>query len=129
MPPPRDARPGLGRAGPRMPAMAWPCLLLLLLNLFAGWARAGSYEAKLPDGLFNDPDMCRHVACGSVLPQATRFGLREGNPAFVRGYRGQGDQQQQNAVIHPRPIQLLHFAPSRIIPAGAPAPPPVRQFR
>lgn len=55
--------------------LAWP----------AHQAWADSYEAALPEALYTDPDMCRHAPCASVLPQATHFGLREGQPAFVRG--------------------------------------------
>lgn len=69
-------------------------LMLLLCGLFANVAWAGSYEAELPAGLFDDPDMCRHAPCASVLPQATHFGLREGNPAFVRGLRKQDGREQ-----------------------------------
>lgn len=66
--------------------------LLLLLVAFVlclgiAPARAASYESELPEALFTDPDMCRHTACDSVLPQATRFSLRQGNPPFVKGLR------------------------------------------
>lgn len=88
----RASHPGIARRTRRASAMGWPCLAFLLLCLVAGWVRAGSYEAQLPEALFTDPDMCRHVACDSVLPHATRFGLREGNPAFVRGMREEGGE-------------------------------------
>lgn len=66
--------------------------LIRLLAAFALWmtatlAHAGAYESDLPADLFTQPDLCRHTSCESVLPQATRFSLREGNPSFVRGFR------------------------------------------
>ncbi|GAA5073252.1 NosR/NirI family protein [Lysobacter panacisoli] len=62
-------------------------LASLVLCFASGLVRAASYESELPPALFSDPDMCRHTACDSVLPQAMRFSLREGNPAFVKGLR------------------------------------------
>ncbi len=55
--------------------------------LSGGRARAGSYEAELPAALFASPDLCRYAPCASVLPQAERFSLRKGQPAYVEGLR------------------------------------------
>jgi NosR/NirI family nitrous oxide reductase transcriptional regulator len=59
----------------------------LALLMTATLAHAGAYESELPAALFTQTDLCRHTSCESVLPQATRFSLREGNPSFVRGFR------------------------------------------
>ncbi len=59
------------------------CLLAVLLPFVA----AGSaYEAPLPAGLTSDPDMCKHVRCADVLPGATGFSPRKGQPPYVEGY-------------------------------------------
>lgn len=68
--------------------------IALFLCLWTGLAQAGSYEAELPQAMFSDPDLCRYAPCASVLPQATRFGMREGNPAFVRGLRDAGGREE-----------------------------------
>ncbi len=65
----------------------------MLLLACCAIAHAGSYEADLPQGIYGDPDLCRYAPCSSVLPQATHFGLREGNPAFVRGLRKEGGRE------------------------------------
>ncbi|WP_337245510.1 4Fe-4S binding protein [Luteimonas sp. gir] len=73
--------------------LAW--LVLGLWVVVAGVAHAGSsYEAELAQALFVDPDLCRHAPCASVLPDAQRFSLREGNPAFVRGVRDEADGER-----------------------------------
>ncbi len=68
--------------------------IALFLCLWTGLAQAGSYEAELPQAMFSDPDLCRYAPCASVLPQVTRFGMREGNPAFVRGLRDAGGREE-----------------------------------
>lgn len=74
-----------------------PFLLLVLgagcAGLAAPPARASAYEAALPAGIHSDPDLCRHVACGEVLPGAETFSPRRGDPPYVEGYRGTGAQR------------------------------------
>ncbi|MDR1075393.1 MAG: 4Fe-4S binding protein [Xanthomonadaceae bacterium] len=68
--------------------------LLCALTGIASASSQTSYEAALPDQLFTGPDLCRYAACDSVLPQAQRFSLREGNPAFVKGLRERDGQEE-----------------------------------
>ncbi|QGZ42669.1 4Fe-4S binding protein [Pseudoduganella flava] len=60
------------------------CLLLLAVTLMP--ARAAVYDAELPPGLMHGPDLCAFAACGDVLPGATRFSERVGNPQYVKAY-------------------------------------------
>lgn len=85
-PPPCAGQPG----GDRW----WRGWLVACLCLLAGLAQASSYEAELPAALFADPDLCRHAPCASVLPQAERYSLRQGNPAFVKGLRDRNGQEE-----------------------------------
>ncbi|MBB5018487.1 NosR/NirI family nitrous oxide reductase transcriptional regulator [Chitinivorax tropicus] len=65
------------------------CLLLCLL-LFSSVATASTYDVTLPATLATDPDLCRLVDCGSVMPNAVRFSQRKGNPAYVEAYAKDG---------------------------------------
>ncbi len=68
----------------------------LLTTLVAAPARATVYDAELPDGVLHGPDLCQHAPCAAVLPEATRFSQRKGEPAYVeayaRGPHGGGEQ-------------------------------------
>jgi len=60
------------------------------LLLGAGAARAGAYEAHLPEDLATAPDLCARVPCTEVLPGATTFSERKGQPPYVEAYAGEG---------------------------------------
>jgi NosR/NirI family nitrous oxide reductase transcriptional regulator len=60
------------------------CLLSLLLSAPLSWGSA--YEAPLPEGLKTDPAMCKYLNCADVLPGATLFSDRKGQPPYVEGY-------------------------------------------
>ncbi|AVR88370.1 nitrous oxide reductase maturation protein NosR [Thauera aromatica K172] len=47
---------------------------------------ASAYEAKLPPELNTAPALCDYVPCGEVLPGATHFSERKGQPRYVEGY-------------------------------------------
>eukprot|EP01030_Chromulinospumella_sphaerica_P010397 gene10397-10202_t len=49
-------------------------------------AQATVYDAELPEGLMHGPDLCAHAACKDVMPQATRFSQRMGNPQYVQAF-------------------------------------------
>ncbi|MDP3086190.1 MAG: 4Fe-4S binding protein [Rubrivivax sp.] len=59
-----------------------------------GLARAGAYEAQLPDDLHSTPDLCARVACTEVMPGATQFSERKGRPPYVEAYAGQGQARR-----------------------------------
>ena len=59
------------------------CLLSLLLSAPLSWGSA--YEAPLPEGLKTDPAMCKYLNCADVLPGATLFSDRKGQPPYVEG--------------------------------------------
>ncbi|WP_349609449.1 4Fe-4S binding protein [Cupriavidus sp. DF5525] len=58
----------------------------LLGGLSATTAHAGAYEAALPPELATAADLCALVSCAEVLPGATRFSPRKGQPPYVEGY-------------------------------------------
>ncbi|CBL47340.1 Nitrous oxide reductase transcription regulator [gamma proteobacterium HdN1] len=76
-------------------AAAWLVALVLSMFFLSNFAYAGAYEAKLAPELFSDPDMCRYTSCQEVLPGATRFTVRKGQPPYVEGWDGEG----ANAVL------------------------------
>ncbi|APR03430.1 NosR/NirI family protein [Thauera chlorobenzoica] len=45
-----------------------------------------AYEAHLPPELSTTPALCDYVPCGEVLPGATHFSERKGQPRYVEGY-------------------------------------------
>ena len=65
-------------------------LLVSSLLLTASPASAASsslaYDAVLPAEIASDPDLCKYVACTSVMPGATRFSPRKGRPFYVEAY-------------------------------------------
>lgn len=54
----------------------------------------GSYEAPLPSQLSSDPDLCAYAPCAEVFPEANRFSVRKGRPAYVEAYRDENSQQK-----------------------------------
>ena len=63
-------------------------LLLACTTLAAApGAFAGSYEAALPAQLHADPDLCAYAPCNEVMPDATSYSKRMGNPAYVEAYK------------------------------------------
>lgn len=64
----------------------WLIFALYITGLFPLSALASSYEAPLPAQLSTDPDLCAHVPCKDVLPNAERFSTRKGKPAYVEAY-------------------------------------------
>ncbi|WP_116383918.1 4Fe-4S binding protein [Cupriavidus taiwanensis] len=67
---------------------------LLSLGLVSP-AHAGAYEAELPPQLATAPDLCALVPCAQVLPGATHFSARMGQPPYVEGYRtGPGGKRE-----------------------------------
>ena len=62
-------------------------LAVLALSLGAASQAGGSaYQAKLPEGLATDPDLCALVACNEVFPGARSFSTRKGRPPYVEAY-------------------------------------------
>ncbi len=69
--------------------------LLALASLAAGGAIAETaYEAKLAPEVDTAPDLCAHVPCAEVLPGATSFSERKGQPKYVEGYTDEGGQRK-----------------------------------
>mgnify|MGYP000669206568 CR=1 FL=1 len=65
------------------------CVILLLCAQSVR-ALAGAYDAHLPDDLSTAPDLCARVPCRDVLPGATGFSERKGQPPYVEAYSGEG---------------------------------------
>lgn len=69
------------------------CVSLVLAWMLATPnASAGAYEAKLPSELNTAADLCRYAPCGEVVPGATRFSERKGQPFYVEAWVGEGAQ-------------------------------------
>lgn len=65
------------------------------------WALAagGAYEAQLPADLATAPELCARVPCADVLPGATAFSARMGQPPYVEGYAEQGGQRRKLGYV------------------------------
>ncbi len=81
------------------PAVFRNILLSLALVLPASAALADAYEAKLPDQLGTAPQMCDYVACGEVLPGATSFSERKGQPPYVEGYADENGAKRKVGYV------------------------------
>ncbi|WP_116379458.1 4Fe-4S binding protein [Cupriavidus taiwanensis] len=72
---------------------------LLSLGLLSP-AHAGAYEAELPPQLATAADLCALVPCAQVLPGATEFSQRMGQPPYVEGYRtGPGGTRERLGYV------------------------------
>ena len=94
-------RHGHGAASRCNRRSGWLYVLVLFghLLLGSGQVLAGSYEAELPPAMFASPELCRYAPCGSVLPEAERFSLRKGQPAYVEGIRQRGFQSERLGLV------------------------------
>jgi transcriptional regulator of nitric oxide reductase len=97
--------PGPPRAGRRrrvgwMPMTLFLRSLAIVVMALAGLVHvpaaraAGAYEAQLPDNLSTAPDLCALVPCREVLPGATQFSERKGQPPYVEAYAGEGSERR-----------------------------------
>ncbi|CAI09712.1 NosR/NirI family protein [Aromatoleum aromaticum] len=83
----------------KFPAVFRNILLSLALILPAFAALADAYEAKLPDELATSPKMCDYVACTEVLPGATSFSERKGQPPYVEGYVEENGEKRKIGYV------------------------------
>ena len=74
-------------------------ILSVLFLLLARPGFASIYEQELPDQLFSQPEMCKWTDCGGVLPGATEFSARKGNPPYVEGYASDGHTRQLKGYV------------------------------
>jgi len=67
---------------------AFRTLLLVVTSLIVARAALAqtAYEASLPAGIDTAPALCELVSCGEVLPGATFFSERKGQPRYVEGF-------------------------------------------
>ena len=69
--------------------------LLAVTTLLPQSASAESaYEAKLPPEVNTAPALCDYVPCKEVLPGATSFSERKGQPPYVEGYAEENGQRK-----------------------------------
>ncbi|MBT9498606.1 MAG: regulatory protein NosR, partial [Zoogloea sp.] len=68
-----------------------PCFASVLLS---GTALADTYEVKLPPELSTAPKMCDYTPCKDVMPGATSFSERRGQPPFVEAYKDEAGQKK-----------------------------------
>jgi len=72
------------------------CFAVFLLALgFSASAHAGAYEAALPPEISSAADLCALAPCTEVLPGATSFSTRKGQPPYVEGYRIGADGKRE----------------------------------
>lgn len=76
---------------PRFTARITAGLAALTLT---GSALADTYEVKLPPELTSSPKMCDYAPCKEVMPGATSFSERKGQPPFVEAYAEQNGQKK-----------------------------------
>ena len=74
-------------------------ILLCLAALLPAAAVADVYEAKLPDELNTAPKLCDYVPCAEVLPGATSFSERRGQPFYVEGYADENGAQRKLGYV------------------------------
>ncbi|MCK6395928.1 4Fe-4S binding protein [Zoogloea sp.] len=59
-----------------------------------GSALADTYEVKLPPELATSPKMCDYAPCKDVIPGATDFSERKGQPWYVEAYKDEAGQKK-----------------------------------
>lgn len=74
-------------------------LVPLTALLLASASHADTYEVKLPPELSSSPRLCDYAPCGEVLPGATTFSERKGQPAYVEGYRDDAGQKTKVGYV------------------------------
>ncbi|WP_398305493.1 4Fe-4S binding protein [Zoogloea sp.] len=57
-------------------------------------ALADTYEVKLPPELATSPRMCDYAPCKDVIPGATAFSERKGQPWYVEAYKDEAGQKK-----------------------------------
>ena len=77
-------------------------------TVWAGWfclcgvispAKASTYEAHLPPDLSTTPALCEKVDCQSVLPGASSFSNRMGQPPYVEGFTEENGQKKRVGYV------------------------------
>ena len=53
-----------------------------------------AYEANLPPEVNTAPALCNYVPCSEVLPGATSFSERKGQPPYVEGYSEENGERK-----------------------------------
>ncbi|BAL24720.1 NosR/NirI family protein [Azoarcus sp. KH32C] len=78
----------------KLPVLIRLFLLTIVVFFAPSSAFADTYEAKLPAEMNSSPDLCKYVPCNEVLPGATVFSERKGQPPYVEGYSEQNGQRK-----------------------------------
>ncbi|MCK6396965.1 NosR/NirI family protein [Thauera aminoaromatica] len=74
--------------------IAMAALLAATTLLPAQVSAQSAYEANLPPEINTSPALCDYVPCKEVLPGATSFSERKGQPPYVEGYAEENGQRK-----------------------------------
>ncbi len=77
-----------------LPALARRFATALATFLLVVGAHADTYDVKLPPELSTSPRMCDFAPCREVIPGATSFSERKGQPPFVEAYKEEDGQKK-----------------------------------
>lgn len=68
-------------------------MTILIGLLLATASEASVFHKPLPPEITEDPDLCAHVSCQDVVPGASSFSARKGDPAYVEAYKVEDGQK------------------------------------
>jgi NosR/NirI family nitrous oxide reductase transcriptional regulator len=78
--------------------------LFLLMQMIAPATHASIYDSELSEQVLHGPDLCAEAPCRDVMPSASTFSKRKGQPSYVEAYAevkgGQADDRNPSTNNH-----------------------------
>ena len=87
------------RQGLVMLGLVFSAATVAAASVGAGAGGSQAYEAELPAELSTRQDMCALLPCGEVMPGASAFSERKGQPPYVEAYGGADGKQLLGYVM------------------------------